>query len=150
LTLFGGLRPEEADKISWAAVDKDRGIVRIDETIAKVRNRRHVHLKPVAVSWLKLGGDLPLPKIARRRCLRKLRDALGWGDWKKDVLRHSAASFWLASDPDAAKVARELGNSEKVLLKHYHELVTDEQAKEFWALTPKVIKKESRHGKIKS
>jgi hypothetical protein len=31
----------------------------------------------------------------------------------------------------------ELGNSPGVLLKHYRELVSDEQAKAFWALLPK-------------
>jgi len=64
---------------------------------------------------------------------------LGWPAWKKDVLRHSAASYWLASDPDAGKIAMELGNSPAVLLKHYRELVSDEQAKAFWELTPKKV-----------
>jgi hypothetical protein len=37
-------------------------------------------------------------------------------------------------------VAMELGNSVDVLKKHYMELVTDEQAKKFWQLTPKKCK----------
>lgn len=141
LALFAGIRPEEADKISWQAVDLDRGIVTVDALTAKVRNRRIVHLKPVAVAWLRLGGDLPLPRVTRRRCIRKLRDMLGWPVWKKDVLRHSAASYWLASDPDAGKIAMELGNSPAVLFRHYRELVSDEQTKIFWALTPKKVRR---------
>jgi integrase len=142
LAMFAGIRPEEIDKLAgWSAVDLDRGIVTVDALTAKVRRRRIVHLKPAAVAWLKLGGDLPLPHITRRRCMRKLRKVLGWETWKKDVLRHTAASYWLASDPDANRIAMELGNSPQVLLKHYRELVADEQAKEFWALTPQKVKK---------
>ena len=141
LALFAGVRPEEADKITWEAIDLDRGVVTVDSLTSKVRNRRIVHLKPVAVAWLRLKGDLPLPKVTRRRCIRELREVLGWPAWKKDVLRHSAASYWLASDPDAGRIAMELGNSPAVLLKHYREIVTDDQAKAFWALTPRKVGK---------
>jgi integrase len=137
LALFAGVRPEEADKLTWESIDLKRRLVTLDAATTKVRRRRIVHLKPVAVAWLRLKGDLPLPRITRRRYLRRLRDALGWSEWKKDVLRHTAASYWLASEPDAAAVARELGNSEKVLLTHYVDLVDDREAKKFWALRPK-------------
>ncbi|MCX6923326.1 MAG: hypothetical protein NT154_08985, partial [Verrucomicrobia bacterium] len=75
----------------------------------------------------------------RRRCIRKLGEMLGWPAWKKDVLRHTAASCWLTSDPDANRVAMELGTSPAILFKHYRDLVSDEQAKTFWALTPKKV-----------
>jgi integrase len=147
LALFAGIRPEEADKMTWDAVDLNRGIAKVDALAAKVRSRRNVHLKPVAIAWLRLKGDLPLPRMTRRRCLRKLRNALGWQAWKKDVLRHSAATYWLAAEPDAAKVAMELGNSPAVLFKHYRELVSDEDAKEFWALTPRKCREPKRKGR---
>jgi integrase/recombinase XerD len=143
LAMFGGLRPEEIDRLSWEAVDLGRGIVTIGPLAAKVRSRRLVHLKPVAVEWLRLGGDMPLPHATRRRCLRRLRELLGWPAWKKDVLRHSAASYWLASDPDAPRIAMELGNSPTVLFKHYREVVTDEAARSFWALFPDNWKEET-------
>jgi integrase/recombinase XerD len=136
LAMFGGLRPEEIDRLSWDAVDLERGIVTIGAQAAKVRARRIVHLKPVAVEWLRLGGDMPLPHVTRRRCLRKWREILGWRAWRKDVLRHSAASYWLAVEPDAPRIAMELGNSPAVLFKHYREVVTDEEAKKYWALFP--------------
>jgi integrase len=137
LTLLAGVRPEEADRLTWKDVDLDRGVATIDAAASKVRARRNVHLKPAAVAWLRLGGTLPLPHVTRRRCIRKLRVMFKWDAWRKDVLRHSAASYWLASDQNAAKVALELGNSPVVLFKHYRELVSDEQAKAFWALMPK-------------
>ena len=149
LALFAGIRPEEADKLTWEAVDKDRGTVTIDATAAKVRRRRIVHLKPVAVAWLRVGGELPLPRMTRRRCIRRLRNLLKWPAWKKDVLRHTCASHWLASDRDAGGVALELGNSPDILFKHYRELVTDEQAKAFWGLTPAAVKKAGKGKKAR-
>jgi integrase/recombinase XerD len=141
LALFAGIRPEEADKMTWKSIDLERGIATVDALTAKVRNRRIVHLKPAAIAWLKKGGDLPLPRVARRRCIRKLRNLLKWPAWKKDVLRHTAASYWLASDQDANRIALELGNSAAILMKHYRELVSDEDAKSFWNLTPTRCKK---------
>jgi integrase len=136
LGLFAGIRPEEADRLDWAAVDLERGLVRVDAAASKVRQRRVVPLAPAAVAWLKLGGDLPLPLTSRRRYVRRLRDRLGWAAWPQDVLRHTAASFLLAEHQDAAKVALWLGNSPKILLTHYHEMVSDAEKVAFWGLKP--------------
>jgi integrase len=146
LAMFAGIRPEEADKLTFDSIDLDRGIVTVDHLTAKVRKRRIVHLKPAAIAWLKLGKkkDLPLPRVTRRRCIRKLRELLKWPAWKKDVLRHTTASYWLASEPDANRIAMELGNSASILLKHYRELVSDDDAKAFWAIMPKKSKKGAR------
>jgi len=80
----------------------------------------------------------PFPLTARTRKLdrKALRALLGWPVWKKDVTRHTAASMWLAHEASAAKVATALGHSESVLRKNYMALVTQEQAKTFWALRP--------------
>jgi integrase len=146
LALFAGIRPEEADKLSWDDINLDRGIVTVGAAAAKVRARRIVHLKPAAIAWLKLGGTLPLPHVTRRRCIRKLRKLLGWDVWKKDVLRHATASYWLASDPDPGRIAMELGNSPAVLFKHYRDVVGEEDAAAFWALMPKA-RKQRKGGK---
>ncbi len=139
LALLAGLRPEEADKIHPSDISVNRGTVRVDAKSSKVRQRRIVHLKPSALTWLKAALSeswLPLAQATRRRYVRRLRATLGFDAWPKDVLRHSAASYWLAEDQDAGMVAAELGNSVGVLLKHYKELVYREQASEFWAIKP--------------
>ncbi|MCP5517097.1 MAG: hypothetical protein H7A45_07570 [Verrucomicrobiales bacterium] len=99
-----------------------------------------MHLEPAARDWLavawELQAELPVPQVSRRRWTRMLRDHPGFEDWPKDVLRHTAASHLLTLKKDAAGVALELGNSPQVLLTHYRELVTRDQAAEFWALVP--------------
>lgn len=141
LAIFAGIRPEELDKLDWSAVDLDGATVRIDYAVAKHGRRRIVHLRPTAVAWLRvakrLKAELPIPHATRRRYLRALRGYLRFEQWPQDVLRHSAASYWLAEIQDAAKVALELGNSVGVLLRHYREIVHRDEAKRFWNLIPR-------------
>jgi integrase len=138
LALFAGIRPEELDRIGWDAVDLGAGVVRIDAEVSKVRQRRLVHLRLGVAEALKQtkerGAALPLTSITRRRMLRKVRDAMGWAAWPQDVLRHTATSYWLAVEPDAARLALELGNSPAMIFRHYRELVRREEAERFWGL----------------
>lgn len=148
LALMAGLRPEEADKTSWAAVNLKRGYVEVAAGAAKVRARRLVYLMPAAAAWLKLakkiGSRLPVTKITRRRGICELRSRLGYKAWPKDLLRHTCASMLLAEWQDAGKVANALGNSPGVLLTRYKELVDRDEAKRFWGLSPRVVLPDAR------
>lgn len=143
LALFAGVRPAELDRLSWDSVGSDFRTVTVDATASKVRRRRITHLHGKASVWLAYakgrGAPLPVPYSTRRRELRVLRDRLGYPAWPQDILRHTCASYWLADVRDAAKVAFELGNSPTILLRHYRELVTREDANRFWSLDPKDV-----------
>jgi len=138
LAMFGGVRPEEVDQVGWEAVDLVAGVVRIDATVSKVRQRRLVHLRPGVAAWLErakaAGALLPIRINTRRRIVKQVRDAMGWAAWPQDVLRHTATSYWLAVEPDAARLALELGNSPAMIFRHYRELVRREEAERFWGL----------------
>lgn len=142
LATFAGIRPEEIGKLSWAQFDKDRKTITLDPEHSKVRTRRIVHLEPAALAWALEAKRIACPFEFDEREKTKVRKsvcaALGIEQWPQDVLRHSAASYWLAHAKDAGKVAMELGTSEGVLLKHYRELVHDEQAAAFWAIMPQL------------
>src|SRR5947208_15111694 len=45
--------------------------------------------------------------------------------WKHNALRHSHASYRLAEVKNAAQVSLKMGNSPKMVFRHYRELVTD-------------------------
>lgn len=139
LALFAGVRPQELEAVTWDNVGA--GIVTIDAAASKVRRRRIVHLKDNAIEWLtfarELGSMLPFGIHKRVRTLQKAALHMGFEDgWCQDILRHSAASYWLAITDNAGLVSRELGNSPGVLLDHYYELVTAESAAAFWKITP--------------
>ena len=138
LALFAGIRPEEMDQVGWDAVDLVSGIVRIDAKVSKVRQRRLIHLRSGVAAWLARaqadGAVLPIQWLERRRIVQRVRDAMGWKAWPQDVLRHTATSYWLAVEPDVARLALELGNSPAMIFRHYRELVRREDAERFWGL----------------
>lgn len=140
LALLAGLRPEEADQMTWERIDFDSGTATVDGVTSKIRRRRIVHLTPAALAWLRLarnaGSVLPLKFITRRRFIRRLRVALRLYRWPQDLLRHTAASHLLAHVGDSGRVARELGNSPGILLNHYAELVSRERGARFASLVP--------------
>lgn len=144
LSTFCGLRPEEAEKTTKHDIHFQEGFVRIEAQTTKVRQRRVVYPRSEAMACLKGAlrrGSLPLSNGERRWILSgrpSLRDALGFTVWPKDITRHTAASYWLASEVSIAHVAEMMGNSETVLKSHYKALVTRVQAVEFWEMAAKV------------
>lgn len=79
---------------------------------------------------------LPVKRMTRRRYLDHAKTVLGFDGWPQDCLRHTAASYAMARDRNAAIVADRLGNSADVLLTHYRELVSKEAALAFWEIKP--------------
>ena len=102
-----------------------------------------------AMEWLRYAlnfGDTPLPDQFKRRLIRKLRSALGFERWPKDITRHTAASIWLARVRSSAEVAEQLGNSERVLKRDYKALVTPDNLKEYLLVLHKTFPLRMRIG----
>jgi hypothetical protein len=76
-------------------------------------------------------GDKVCPSHSRRK-LRELVD----GGWPANILRHTAASYWLALTGDVRKCATMFGNSPKVFSSHYNGLATPEDARRFFCPQP--------------
>lgn len=137
LGLFCGIRPDELGRLTWESVDMIRGLVTIDASTSKVRRRRIVPIAARAAQILSsnAGSTGPIwpgsPATLRRR-RRELARHLGFTEWPSDLLRHTAASYMMARDKDAGRVANALGNSPGVLLTRYTELVGPEAAEAFW------------------
>jgi integrase len=136
LCLLAGVRPDECQRLTWADVRLDDAVLTVSAAASKVRQRRIVRLMPACVAWLRLGGNLPLTKATRKRLVFRMKQTLGLDCWPQDLLRHTAASYLLAHHESPGKVAMMLGNSERVLLTHYRELVTAEDARRFWSIFP--------------
>lgn len=57
--------------------------------------------------------------------------------WAGDIMRHSYGSYHLAHYEDAAKTSLQMGHIRAdVLFNHYRDLVSREQASEFWGIFP--------------
>lgn len=135
LALYAGVRPEEGYKLKWSNVNLEAGSLVIDAATSKVRHRRIVHLRPIAADWLSraaaMDALLPVSFSTIKRARIAACKALRW-EWDQDILRHTAASYLLAHHQDAGRVARSLGNSAGILLRHYTELVTRSESRRFW------------------
>ncbi len=141
LALFSGVRPEELEKLGWGAVNLQAEHVCITAEASKVNRRRITPIAPNAMKWLRIAkrsnAYLPATQSTRKRFIRQLRVRLHLDAWPQDVLRHTAASFLLAKVPDAGRVSLWLGNSAKILMTHYREMVPSKDAKRFWNIKPK-------------
>lgn len=87
--------------------------------------------------WLKLlprkGKVTPNPETAG--AATDLAKKLGIPG-RHNGLRHSYISYRIAEIKDAAKVALEAGNSPDIIFKHYRELVTEQDAHEWFSIAP--------------
>lgn len=143
LNLFCGLRPEECVQIAPEMLQLARGYVEVPAAVAKSKRRRLVDISSNAKQWLKTAAALQprSPKWYARQ-LPSLREAaskfLGRPmPWPKNCLRHSFASYHLAMHGSAEKTALQMGHrSTDMLFRHYRELVTKEDALQFWAIDP--------------
>lgn len=130
---FCGVRSAEAHRMTEENIFADRGFVEIPAMKSKTRRRRLVKIQPCLASWLSLGGTLrPIRPDTIRAAIK-----LSGVDWPHNVTRHSFVSYHLGKFESAAKTALEAGHSEQILFNHYREVVTREDAENFWAILPK-------------
>jgi integrase len=134
---FAGLRSAEIGRLDWSAIDFESGYIKVSGEITKTQQRRLIPILPNLRAWLlpfkKDSG--PVTFFTFRKAIRRCAKAAGV-PWKSNALRHSFGSYRLAEVQDAAKVSLEMGNSPAMLFKHYRELVTPEQARQWFAIMP--------------
>ncbi len=134
---FAGLRSAEIARLDWSAIDFDSGYIKVSGEITKTQQRRLVPILPSLRAWLfphkKASGSVTF--FTFRKGIHRCTKAAGIA-WKANALRHSFGSYRLAEVQDAAKVSLEMGNSPAMLFKHYRELVTPEQAKQWFEIMP--------------
>lgn len=143
LMLFAGIRPFEAIKVGWRDVDFEARTIIINATVAKTRSFRKISMSDNLFAWMEFlkNKKLPLPyRRARGQALTaEFAQILDYDSWPRDCLRHTAASMMLEKYQSADKAALELGNSPAILHRHYKNLVSRKDCKEFWSLFPKNV-----------
>lgn len=135
---FAGLRTAEIQRLEWSEVKMDQGLIEVSAKKAKTGSRRLVPIQENLREWI-----LPYAKREGPVCWLSTINQKAYDfarglelAWPQNGLRHSFASYRLADVQDAAKVALEMGNSPRMLFKHYRELVTPADAKKWWAIKP--------------
>lgn len=151
---FAGLRSIEILRLEWDDIWFEKGFIEVGKEKSKTATRRLVPICPALAAWLKpyAKKDGPvLPDIKDEwqftRLFREAKHTLNNENGEPRVqlvqngLRHSFCSYRMAETKNAAQVALEAGNSPKMLFEHYRELVTQADAREWFSLTPRKVRK---------
>jgi integrase len=126
--LWGGIRSSEAAALRPPEIDPREGHWLVRGKAAKSRQRRVVEMCPAARKWTRLwrmrcGPDAPAKPPNWRARLRALADAAAV-PWSRNVLRHTAASMWVAATGDAPRVQALLGHESAGMLWRHYRAVT--------------------------
>jgi integrase len=138
--LFAGLRRAELERLDWAEVDFESGLIEVKAAKAKTAMRRLVTIQPNLRAWLlprrQHAGPVTL-KQDFRELFKSARERAGVVTWPDNALRHSFASYHLAHFKNAAVTALELGHhNAAITFEHYRELVRPKEAARYWSLKP--------------
>ena len=137
---FAGLRTAEIERQVWSDVMLNRGFIRVTGANGNTAQKRLVPIsenlrKWLTVYWKKEGlccdyGRTPdaIARLAQRAGVK----------WKHNGLRHSYGSYRMALLQDPAKTAYEMGNSPRMVVRHYRELVLPEEAKNWFGIEPEM------------
>lgn len=154
LGAFCGLRPEEIAPANLKRgekrglrcedIDWEFSVVRIAAEVSKVGRPRHVPLCDAAKEWLTwadikegMTGPVCLRNPSQAKELERVAARLFPGQgWPQDVLRHSFGSYRNGVLRNLGQVAEEMGTSETMLHRHYHNPRTKEEAAEWFAAVP--------------
>lgn len=139
---FAGLRNAEILRLDWRDVNLSAGRIVVSADKAKTAQRRIVPILPNLRSWLEplaqKEGSVSPPFKNLTNLSRSISSACKRAGLQmvENGLRHSFASYRLASVQSTDQVALEMGNSPKEIFRSYRELVTPESAAAWFNVTP--------------
>ena len=138
LGFFAGLRPAEIRRLEWESIDE---YIHIGAKVAKTRRQRFVTILPNLAQWIrktrKQGPIINVSDTRFREISEEIQKKSRITPWPNNAARHSFASHHLALYQDAPRTAHELGHtSPDMLYRHYRNLVTQENAKLYFEITP--------------
>ncbi len=144
LSLFGGIRPAEIQKLDWSLVHVDDGLIEIPEWVSKIHQAREVTINTTMAAWLPLCRRNSGPIVDNSNFYERLaawRAAAQVENWPNDVLRHTFASNHVAGFRNAVETARQMGHigGLRLLYKSYVAFVPEAEARRFWALLPDAV-----------
>lgn len=149
LCAFAGIRPAEAARLTWSDVGTEENYISVRGKHSKTGGTRHITLRPVLRAWL----DYLCPPAARQphdliaegwsvARSQRMHKAAGMSDWRKDVLRHSFASYSLKAGTPLHDLQTDMGHVDLSLLRsRYLNMtgITSASAAQWWSLTPQVV-----------
>ena len=135
---FCGIRLSEAARLSWDNVFEIEGYIQLNAHRTKTAQRRLVPRFESLELWLspykgRTGPVWNRSKHALDSVLGKLRREVGVTGLH-NCLRHSYASYRLATTNNVNQLADEMGNSREIIYRNYRQLVTPAEGHQWFAV----------------
>ncbi len=148
LMLFAGVRPGEVERLRWADVDSEEGVLTIAARHSKTGGARRVELCPPLRRMLHRQRPAEAEQQVRLlcpprwgSCWRSLRQVAGLAAplrrWVPDVLRHTFASYHALTHRNLPALQLQLGHRDaRLLLTRYLNLrpLRQMDSRPFWKL----------------
>lgn len=142
ISFFGGLRNREVQRLDWSEIDLDRRRIEVRDGNSKTGQARWVDIADNLAAFLlpyrRASGPV-VPKCFRTFSdgFRAVRKRAGVTKWVRGTARHCFASYYLFAGHKIDDLIRNMGHVDDVMIyTHYRELVTPEDAVEFWQILP--------------
>lgn len=141
ISAFTGIRNAEMQRLTWDKIKlEDREII-LDSEITKTASRRIVKIPENLAKWLEpyvweLGTKKKILNKGKTTLINKLHESLGKGNWIKNGLRHSAATYYLALTKNAYLTAEQMGHAVDVLKQNYNGLARERDAITYFEILP--------------
>lgn len=139
LTLFAGIRPDYSDgeikKLRPEDIRYDTNVIFIEPQVSKVNEKRTIEIQPNLRTWLERYPIDDYP-IIPQRIRDLLQDVRKQKKLPYDVMRHTFISMIVGAFRSVGDAALQAGNSETIIRKHYLNLKSPKEAKEFWSIVP--------------
>lgn len=143
--LFSGLRRSELCALDWSEIKLSAGIIEVKGSKAKTRQRRIVHITEALKLWLrsfkKKTGAVTIS--ARDDVfgdhLRGLVERAKISSYPHNGIRHSFGSYHYERHRNEQLTASQMGNSPAIIFRHYRNLVSPADAKQYFEITPRSL-----------
>jgi integrase len=137
LTLFAGIRPEEASRLSWDHINADTREISIPPEFSKTKRHRRFNVSDNLHDWLEFCRDQGKPLISTN--LKNRRQAfvktLSF-PWIQDGLRHTFCTFHYAKHHNTEELRHIMGNSPSVIDRFYKGAISQLEVEKFWGIGP--------------
>ncbi|QYY37136.1 hypothetical protein [Ruficoccus sp. ZRK36] len=146
LTIFAGIRPgvdgeiyklDQAIRSNGEAryIDDENSVIHMEPELTKTLHYRRITIRPNLAAWLQAYPS-PIIPANLSNDVRPIRKQF---KLTHDICRHTFISMHVAAFGSMGRAAIEAGNSESIVKKHYHEQVSEAEAKAFWDIRPSAV-----------
>jgi len=139
LGIFGGLRPEEIQKMTWQKnIKMDSREIFISHDISKTKADRQFTMSDTLFEWLEFCKEIkPLVPSANLQNYRKKITRNLPFPFIADGYRHTFATFQYAEHKNYEQLRFIMGNSPGIIQRHYKGTISQDEISKFKAINPK-------------